>query len=513
MSKIGPGLAERLNNTRDYDVLEVLIFLKEEPARVQLRRSEANLDSAPEAAIQTMQEIARASQAPLVDFLGGQAATRNELADGTSVPRAANIETFWINNAVKAEITPDILQEVLNRDDVVFVELDRKADLSELLDARPRRVDRPTVLRAEDAGTTTAPIAWSVTRINAPLLWQLGVDGSNVVVAVVDTGVNYAHPDLQARMWTSSNFPKYGYDFAADDDDPADNEGHGTCCAGIVAGDGSSGLRTGVAPSAKIMAIRVGGEESQFWKGMQFALEQRAHVISMSMTWKYPSRPDYPGWRRVCESVLAAGVLHANSIGNQGSDLVNYPIPYNVATPGNCPPPRLHALQPIIGGISSPISCGATTDTDALAVYSGRGPAAWESGSYSDYPWQGGHQLGLIKPDVCAPGPGTQSCNYAYTPAVSGSKPYVSFGGTSAATPHVAGCLALLASACLASRKPIVPARVQEALESTAVRVAGQTKLKENDYGAGRVDVKAAFDYGATRGWWGSVRIASGSSN
>ena len=237
------------------------------------------------------------------------------------------------------------------------------------------------------------------------------------------------------------------------------------------------------------MAVRVGGVETQFWKGLEFAITQRAHVISMSMTWKYPSHPDYPGWRRACEAILAAGILHANSIGNQGELLSSHPIPYNIATPGNCPPPRLHPLQPIAGGLSSPISCGATDDADGLAGYSGRGPAAWEAMPFTDYPYASGAKAGLVKPDICAPGPGTESCNFAYDPLTPSSRPYSSFGGTSSATPHVAGCLALLACACLRSGTPIVAARIQEAIENTAVRIVGQTRDKENHYGAGRIDV------------------------
>jgi subtilisin family serine protease len=256
-----------------------------------------------------------------------------------------------------------------------------------------------------------------------------------------------------------------------------------------------------VAPGTTILAIRVGGRERTFWKGYEFALSNGARVISSSMSWKYPSHPDYPGWRRVCETVLATGVLHSNSIGNQGDDLTRYPIPFNIATPGNCPPPRLHPLQLLHGGVSSPISCGATDDSDALAYYSGKGPAAWEAGPYVDYPYQNAAQMGLIKPDVCAPGPGTTSCNWLY-PTQAGADPYSSFGGTSAATPHVGGCLVLLAQACLRSGKPIIPAQIQEALENTAVRIAGQTRDKENHYGAGRVDVYAAYKYGAGKGWW-----------
>src|SRR5205807_9763855 len=122
---------------------------------------------------------------------------------------------------------------------------------------------------------------------------------------------------------------------------------------------------------------------------------------------------------------------------------------------------------------------------------------AWGTAPYNDYPYTAGSpkQVGLIKPDVCAPGPGTTSCNHLY-PSQPGATPYRSFGGTSAATPHVAGCLALLAQACVRTKTPIVPARMQEALEKTAKRVQGQTVNKEKHFGAGRADVHAAYSYG-----------------
>jgi hypothetical protein len=100
---------------------------------------------------------------------------------------------------------------------------------------------------------------------------------------------------------------------------------------------------------------------------------------------------------------------------------------------------------------------------------------------------------------VCAPGSATDSCNYLFE---QDGKPYITFSGTSAATPHLAGCLALLAQACRRSGKPVIPARVQEALENSAVRIQGQVLDKEIHFGAGRVDAFAAFKYGEARGWW-----------
>jgi hypothetical protein len=107
----------------------------------------------------------------------------------------------------------------------------------------------------------------------------------------------------------------------------------------------------------------------------------------------------------------------------------------------------------------------------------------------------------LLKPDVCAPGPGTISCNFLFG-EVRSAKAYRDFGGTSAATPHVAGCLALLAHACQRAGRPVSIVQVQEALETTAHRIEGQAEAKENHFGAGRVDVYAAFKLGQERGWW-----------
>lgn len=505
MDKIGPALAERLDSAQDHDVFEVSIFLAGNPAEMSARPAGLTEDAAATGAarVDRMRSAAEASQAGLVEFLHGERSQALLMDDGSAVPQVGKVERFWINNSVTAELSRDALRRVLERDDVEHVELVRRAPLSELLDDMDwaPRVTGKTALPAGLADDAAPAPTWSVTKVNAPLLWQLGIRGERVLVAVIDSGVNYDHPDLKGRMWTTAAFPNHGRDFENGDDDPTDENGHGTCCAGIVAGEGALGKGTGVAPAATVMAVRVGGSESQFWAGMQFAIDQGAHVISMSMSWKFPRHPNYPGWRRICEAIHAAGILHANSIGNQGDDLVTYPIPHNIATPGDCPPPWLHPLQQPAGGVSSAISCGATDSGDALASYSGRGPAAWETSPYLDYPHHAGQAPGLIKPDICAPGPGTESCSHLYKPGGT-AKPYVSFGGTSSATPHVAGCLTLIASACLAKGVAIVPARVQEAIESTARKAVGQTRAKEIHYGSGRIDVYAAHRFGVAKGWW-----------
>lgn len=512
-TKLGEALRYRLQSAQDYDMFDVNIFLNGEPAAERLSQvymqadSPATDDEGPAAATKQIQDDCAANQRDLIEFLDGCRVEADFIDDEVSIPQVGTTDSFWINNAVAADLSFETLQKVLQRSDVAYVDLSRNVDLDELIDARTsatRQTGTDTGSARSSLGVSDAASTptWSVRRVNAPLLWQLGINGDGILVAVIDTGVNYKHPDLTNHMWDGgTKYPNHGEDFADNDKDPMDENGHGTSSAGQVAGDGSRGSSTGIAPQATIMALRVGGQERHYWKAFEFAIQNQVNVISMSMSWKYPRNPDYPGWRRASETILAAGIAHANSIGNQGKKLRRYPIPYNIATPGNCPPPRLHSLQPISGGVSSVIACGATDDSDNLADYSGRGPAAWENAPYTDYPYANGNKPGLLKPDVCAPGPGTTSCNWRF-PQYPNARPYSRFGGTSAATPHVAGCLALLAQACRRHSKPIIPARLQEALEATAVRIVGQTRDKENHFGAGRVDVYAAYKYGVVRDWW-----------
>ena len=454
-------------------------------------------------------------QAGLLSYLSSVA----DEGSGDERPRVDRYEPFWINNSVSAQLSRDVLDEVAARDDVVFVELNSVARLEELLD---EDAQAGVALTAEEAQAfsqellpTNDPVAsrisWNVRLINAPALWKRGLTGEGVVVAVLDTGVDYRHPDLSGRMWDGgANFPLHGFDFASEDNNPLDEmhdqtpAGHGTGCAGIVVGDGASGFRTGVAPGCRVMAVRVGGgTEEQFWRAFTFALEQGAHVISMSLTWKFNVHPSYPLWRGVSQRVLAAGVLHANSSGNEGDVLGLFPIPFNVGAPADCPPPWLHPSQTIRGGLASAVACGNVDfGHGVLFETSGHGPAAWQEGPFTDYPFDDHELTGLIKPDICAPGLNSITTSFDF-PGGAAVKPYRKAGGTSNATPQIAGCMALLAQACLRSDRPIIPARIQEALEMTAVPIAGQTAgQKENNVGAGRVDVAAAFDYGEQRDWW-----------
>jgi subtilisin family serine protease len=170
--------------------------------------------------------------------------------------------------------------------------------------------------------------------MNVPQVWDMGFTGQGIIVAVLDTGVNYNHEDLEDNMWTHPEFPFHGWSFVNNNNNPMDYNGHGTHCAGTVAGDGSAGSQTGMAPSAKIMALQVlggsgGGTESGVWEAIEFSVEYGAHVMSLSLGWQHVWNPDRASWRNAMDNALAAGVIASVASGNEGGSNT----PSNVRTP------------------------------------------------------------------------------------------------------------------------------------------------------------------------------------
>ncbi|TKJ42473.1 hypothetical protein CEE37_01965 [candidate division LCP-89 bacterium B3_LCP] len=246
-----------------------------------------------------------------------------------------------------------------------------------------------------------------------------------------------------------------------------------------------AGSRCGVAPDANIMAIKVlsgngYGSEGPVIAGIGFAVDQGAEIFSMSLG--FVSTSQHYQFRTACNNALAAGVIGAIAAGNEGNQQWSYPIPGNVRTPGNVPPPWLHPDQVLTGGLSCVVTCGATNMYQSLAGFSSRGPVTWEGiNPWYDYPYAGGSQMGLIDPDVSAPGEDVKSCwfmdNWGYADG---------WDGTSMATPHVAGTFALM----LHKDPSLTPADLDMYLETTAIDWGSPGK--DNDHGAGKIDALVA---------------------
>jgi hypothetical protein len=230
------------------------------------------------------------------------------------------------------------------------------------------------------------------------------------------------------------------------------------------------------------------------WAASDYALAEGADIITQSYSWWWTDQPDYEAFRRQTDTELAAGVIHANSAGNHGGN-PSYPIPYNVSTPANVPAPWIHPDQTVAGGVSSTIAVGNISwFSDVIAGSSSRGPSAWEdirantdpeyphtmAPEYQDYPYENGAQMGLIKPDISAYGDGTT------TTCPGGG--YCQFSGTSSATPHVAGTLALMIEA----NPEATPAELTEVLLNHAAHRGDPGK--NNVYGVGLVQAFPSVD-------------------
>ena len=382
------------------------------------------------------------------------------------------ITTIPINNVLNCRIRADKIQNLLQDYEIKFIDYDKKEKVLE----KPKNT----------YSNATKEITWNVLKVNANDVWNMGYTGQNVLVAVIDTGVNYNHHDLMDHMWEDVNYPNHGFDFVNNDNNPIDDMGHGTHCAGTVAGDGTSGSQTGVAPDATIMALKVldsdgSGSESGVWQAFNFALEHNADVVSLSLGWQHSWGPNRKAWRDAMVSLNEAQIVAAVAAGNEGDQTYSYPVPDNVRTPGDCPPPWLHPDQTLQGGTSAAIVVGASNSSDNVANFSSRGPVDWSNvNTYNDYPYN--PEMGLIRPDVVAPGVNIKSLNYqSNTGYLDG------WDGTSMAAPCVAGTIALM----LSKNNTITPAQVDEILETTAVHL---TANKSNSSGSGRIDALSAVN-------------------
>ena len=438
----------------DKELLPVIIRMKEQNDAKDLYRKVRWLDKQErrEVTIQALKKHSDTSQEEIKKYL-------NKL----NKSEATDIKYLWITNIIGLKASVKTLQELDKRKDIESLEYDPMVDV---LIYTENAYDKP-VREGE------REIAYNVEITKAADVWELGYYGEGAVVAVIDSGVNYDHEDLKNQMWISEKYPKHGYNFVRDNDDPKDDNGHGTHCAGTVAGNGNSGIKTGMAPGSKIMALKVldsggRGDQVKTIQSVEFAVENGADVLSISLGWVRPDVKMRASWRNTMDNVLSAGVVASVAAGNEG------PGAASLRTPADVPPPWLHPDQTTIGDVSGVITVGATDRRDHMANFSSRGPATWISvPDYYDFQLNPG--IGLIKPDIVAPGVDVNSLSHVSNTG------YRTMEGTSMAAPCVAGIIALLIS----KSSYLVPEEVCQLIQEQAMVMAEQ---KNNASGAGRID-------------------------
>jgi serine protease AprX len=407
-----------------------------------------------------------------------RAAHDDQKAILASLGKPKALRSLWIVNAMVVSLTPDEIKRAAALDDVRFVypsvetipTAESPSTVSDVLPVRQRAAFDPSGKR----------IGWNVERIGATRVWrELGITGQGVTVAVLDGGVNYEHTDLRNNIWVNrKEIPGngvdddkngyvddvYGYNFAqmrAEIRDTSSTLQHGTMTSGIIGGDGSGGIVTGVAPRVRLMPM-IGSGVTAAALAYQYALENGADIISMSFS--IPNLGNVRGvWRMMSDHAVAAGAV---LVGGAGNFRTTAQIPVQHQSPKDVP---------------SVISVAGVDSMMQLVPFSSGGPAEWGTVAlYGDYPMP----KGLVKPDVVAfPGPFYPML----APADSGYiDPNDRVRGNSFSGPHGAGVAALMLSAA-----PKLPAwRVKEILEQTAKELGPPGK--DNDFGAGLIDAFAA---------------------
>ncbi|MGW3086511.1 S8 family serine peptidase [Streptomyces sp. NPDC001108] len=287
----------------------------------------------------------------------------------------------------------------------------------------------------------------STKQVHAPEAWAAGHDGSGTKVAVLDTGVDAGHPDLVDRVTASENFT----DSATTDD----RVGHGTHTASTVGGSGaaSGGRKKGVAPGTSLLIGKVlndagYGQDSWVIAGMQWAVDQRADVVSMSLGSQAIgdcTDPVAQATQRLAQSTRSLFVVAAGNAG-PGTETVSSP-----------------------GCVPEVLTVGAVDRDDSTAPFSSRGPVAVTH---------------TLKPEIAAPGVGISAASAGGR----GVYAYRSMSGTSMATPHVAGAAAVVRGA----HPGWTAQQVKSALVSSA-RTGGGVEGADRT-GAGVLDVFAAVN-------------------
>ncbi len=468
---ISPDLKNVTARAKSSDFIPIDIVLKKQMDLNELTRAVEGLPK-PERRARTAEILRNYSletQKPILEYL----------AKMEKQNKVKNVVSIWIVNAIYCEATKDVISELDNNRDIFYIDYDLK----------PIEIEKPEQFSAPaDKTSKEREIAWGVSKINAPAVWALGYTGQGIVVGIIDTGVNYNHVDLADHLWTDPNYPNHGWNFELNNNDPMDVQGHGTHCAGSVASDGTAGSQCGVAPDAQMLCCRVRTvadttAENQVWQAMQFVVSpplsptHGGDLITMSLGWRYVWNPRVASWRTACNNVGAAGIVMIVAAGNErGVDLP----PYALRCPGSVPSPWRHPQNGATGALSNVISIGATDINDAIASFSSPGPVRWDTVTgYNDYPYP----PGLTKPDVSAPGVNIKSCAY------NNNTGYLDgWNGTSMATPHTAGTVALM----LQKNPYLTRAEIDSILEMTAVDLGNPGK--DNDFGAGRIDALAAVN-------------------
>jgi subtilisin len=329
---------------------------------------------------------------------------------------------YKIINAISADVPQESIDIIAKSPSVEYVENDEKV------------FAHVPIGSCQEIQILKQTVPWGINRIGSRLVNAVGNTGKGIRVGILDTGIDYNHEDLKGNY-------RGGYNFVGNDNNPIDDNGHGSHVAGTIGAEDNDIGVVGVAPQAylysvKVLAFDSTGSTSNIVSGLEWSVDNNMQVINMSLG----SEDNSISVNRAIDNTYNAGILIVAAAGNSGNvigsgDSVDYPARY-----------------------SSVVSVGATDINDKRASFSSTGPAL----------------------ELSAPGVDILS-------TLNGNRnKYGTLSGTSMACPHVTGVAALIMSA----ESGITNSRVRIRMQTTAQnmsKVTGGFSTKDW-YGYGLVD-------------------------
>jgi bacillopeptidase F len=363
-----------------------------------------------------------------------------------------SVQSFYVVNAIAVTATKDVMDKLATYPEV-----------AKILPNETRQLITPIQPKVKTSDKNSSTVEWGVERVGAPQVWDMGIDGAGIVVASIDTGVQWEHPALMEKYRgynpANPNQPDHQlnwFDAVGGKETPYDDLKHGSHTVGTMVGsepDGSNQI--GVAPGAKWIAVKAfserGGNDVDLLEAGEWILapkdaegnphpELAPDVVNNS----WGGGPGLNEWYRpMVQNWRAANIFPVFAAGNDGfmgdgwiNSPANYPESFAVA---------------------------ATDHDNALAWFSSRGPGPYEE----------------TKPDVSAPGFNIRSS----IP----TNDYELMSGTSMATPHITGVIALLKQA----NASLTIDQIEELLTSTAIPLTDSEFSSSPNYGYGHGFVNA----------------------
>lgn len=450
--EVSSRLQDALNRASENDYIKVLVLLRSQVDLAaldqQLYSQKSSMQQRAYQVITALKQNAESTQGSLKSYLD----SKLESSD------VYTYQTFWISNLFTIEAKTQVVYELMNRLDVAEMDLDALLEL-----------DKPEKVEGFVEGTESVEPGLRI--INAHLLWAQGITGQGRLVMDIDTGVFPNHPALNFK-WRGNHVPSNQAWFdPAGTTVPSDCDGHGSHTMGTMVGwSPTTGDTVGVAPDAEWIAAKTicsSPHTSNSVAAFQWAIDPDGNPSTIddmpdaiNNSWYDPDVTNECSgiYKTTLDAVEAAGIAVVFSAGNNGPGTSTITKPKNINT-NNVNVMCTAAIDgaSYLGGNTNPI-----------ASFSSRGPSLC-----------GGTGSLLIKPEVSAPGVSVRSSGSATG--------YTVLSGTSMASPHVAGAVALL--------KQFAPnltgKQILEALYNTAVDLGAAGE--DNNYGMGLIDVYAAF--------------------